>query len=45
MYQEQKTTLKTEIRQQEAIVKKSVPDPAVIDKLEQKYLKLQEGRS
>ena len=43
MYQDQRSTLKGEIKRQETIVKKSKPDPDIIDKLEQKYLKLNEG--
>lgn len=43
MYQDQRATLKNEIKQQDAIVKKSKPDPEVISKLEDKFTKLNDG--
>jgi len=44
MFTDQRSTLKSEIKNQEAIVKKSKPDSRVIEKLEDKYTKLQDGR-
>ena len=43
MYQDQRSTLKNEIRQQDQIVKNSKPDPDVIYKLQEKYDKLNLG--
>ena len=45
MYKSQKATLQTEIKNQDAIVRKSVPDPAVIDKLEKQFTALNNGET
>ncbi|XP_067949380.1 structural maintenance of chromosomes protein 4-like [Watersipora subatra] len=39
MYEEQRATLKTEIKRQDQIVKKSQPDPKIVGRLEDNYRK------
>ena len=43
MYKEQRATLKNELKQQDAVVKKAKPNQDVISKLEDKYDKLNNG--
>ena len=45
MYKEQRATLKNELKQQDAVVKKAKPNQNVISKLEDKYDKLNNGMS